>query len=531
MSTTDLLNLGQTFLGIELGSTRIKAVLTSKDGDVIATGIHDWENSLIDNVWTYSKEDIHKGLKSCYSSLRVNIEKEYGVTLKKVKSIGISAMMHGYIALNKDLDFIAPFQTWRNTNTQEAADILTDLFNFNIPLRWSVSHLYQRILDKEDHLKDLDYVTTLSGYIHLLLTGKKVLGIGDASGMFPIDSTVHDYDENMVKDFDILTDKAGFNKKLRNIFPVVMSAGENAGYLTKEGALFLDETGNLEDGIPLCPPEGDAGTGMVATNSVAPGTGNVSAGTSTFAMIILEKQLSKLYREIDMVTTPDGYPCAMSHANNGTSDLNAWVNLFGEFASLMGMNVSTGELFEKLYTHSLEGEADCGGLLPYGYFSGENITMINEGRPVFLRTPESKFNLANFMRSHLFTSLGAVKLGMDILTEKENVKITKITGHGGFFKTKGVGQLYLSAAMNAPVTVMDTASEGGAWGISLLAAYMTEKKEGESLSSYLDNRIFKNMSGSTIAADEETVNGFLKFMDHYKDGLEVEKAAVNFMKW
>ena len=310
-----------------------------------------------------------------------------------------------------------------------------------------------------------------------------------------------------------------------------MSAGENAGYLTKEGASFLDETGNLEDGIPLCPPEGDAGTGMVATNSVAPGTGNVSAGTSTFAMIILEKQLSKLYREIDMVTTPDGYPCAMSHANNGTSDLNAWVNLFGEFASLMGMNVSTGELFEKLYTHSLEGDADCGGLLPYGYFSGENITMINEGRPVFLRTPESKFNLANFMRSHLLTSLGAVKLGMDILTEKENVKITKITGHGGFFKTKGVGQLYLSAAMNAPVTVMDTASEGGAWGISLLAAYMTEKKEGESLSSYLDNRIFKNMSGSTIAADEETVNGFLKFMDHYKDGLEVEKAAVNFMKW
>ena len=531
MNYTEQLTTGNTYLGIELGSTRIKAVLTAKDGSVIATGIHDWENSLINNIWTYSKDEIHHGLRSCYASLKASVKENYNVSLTSFKSIGISAMMHGYIALDKDLNFLAPFQTWRNTNTQDAADELTNLFNFNIPLRWSVSHLYQRILDKEEHLENVDYVTTLSGYIHLLLTGKKYLGIGDASGMFPIDSTKLDYDEDMVAAFDKLTSSKGFNKNLRDIFPVVLSAGDNAGTLTKEGAALLDESGELLSGIPMCPPEGDAGTGMVATNSVAPGTGNVSAGTSTFAMIILEKQLSKLYREIDMVTTPDGYPCAMSHANNGTSDLNAWVNLFGEFASLMGMDVSTGDLFEKLYTNSLNGDKDCGGLLPYGYFSGENITMINEGRPVFLRTPDSKFNLANFMRSHLFTSLGAVKLGMDILTEKEHVNITRITGHGGFFKTKGVGQLYLSAAVNAPVTVMDTASEGGAWGISLLAAYMAEKEEGESLSSYLDNKIFKNMSGSTIAADKETVKGFEDFMEHYVAGLDVEKTAINAMKW
>lgn len=531
MTYSEQLTSGQTFLGIELGSTRIKAVLTAGDGSVIATGIHDWENSLKNNIWTYSKEEITDGIQDCYSSLRTSVSEKYGITIKKFKAIGISAMMHGYIALDKDLNFLSPFQTWRNTNTQEAADELTELFQFNIPLRWSVAHLYQRILDKEEHLKDLDYVTTLSGYIHLLLTGKRYLGIGDASGMFPIDSTKRDYNEDMIKAFDSLTDSKGFNKKLRSIFPEVLSAGDNAGTLTCEGASFLDVTGNLESGIPLCPPEGDAGTGMVATNSVAPGTGNVSAGTSTFAMIVLEKQLSRLYREIDMVTTPDGYPCAMSHANNGTSDLNAWVNIFGEFSSLMGLNVSAGDLFEKLYTHSLEGDPDCGGLLPYGYFSGENITMINEGRPVFLRTPDSNFNLANLMRSHLFTSLGAVKLGMDILTEKENVVIDKITGHGGFFKTKGVGQLYLSAAVNAPVTVMDTASEGGAWGISLLAAYMTEKEDNESLSSYLDNRIFKNMSGETLLADKNTIDGFNKFMEHYVAGLSVEKSAIDAMKW
>ena len=417
MDKKELIINGKTALGIELGSTRIKGVLTDLRGNVLAVGIHDWENSFIDNIWTYSLEDIHAGIRHCYSSLREETEQKYGVTLHTIGAIGISAMMHGYMALDKAGNQLAPFQTWRNTNTQKAADELTDLFQFNIPLRWSVAHLYQRILDGEEHTKNLDYVSTLSGYIHWKLTGQRVLGIGDAAGMFPIDSETHDYNEVMVKKFDELIEPYHYSWKLRDIFPAVLIAGENAGSLTEEGAAFLDESGNLRAGIPLCPPEGDAGTGMTATNSVAPATGNISAGTSTFAMIVLEKQLSKVYREIDMVTTPTGFPCAMSHANNGTSDLNAWVGIFGEFCKLMGIQADAGTLFEKLYTHSLKGDADCGGLLAYGYYSGENITMINEGRLAFLRTAESRFNLANFMKSHLYTSLGAVKMGMDILMD------------------------------------------------------------------------------------------------------------------
>lgn len=420
MNAKEAILNGKTALGIELGSTRIKGVLVDMNGTVLAVGIYDWENSFIDNIWTYSIEEIHTGIRGCYSSLRKEVEKSYNLTLKKIGSIGISAMMHGYMALDRDGNQIAPFQTWRNTNTQQAADELTELFDFNIPLRWSIAHLYQRILDKEEHVKNLAYVSTLSAYIHWKLTGEKVIGVGDASGMFPIDSDTCDYDDGMVSKFDTLIEKYNFNWKLRDIFPKVLVAGEQAGVLTGDGAKFLDETGNLESGIPLCPPEGDAGTGMAATNSVAPRTGNVSAGTSTFAMIVLEKQLSKVYREIDMVTTPSGFPCAMSHANNGTSDLNAWVELFGEFAKLMGYQTNAGELFSKLYTHSLRGDSDCGGLLAYGYYSGENITMINEGRLAFLRTPESHFNLANFMKVHLYTSLGAVKMGLDILRKDES---------------------------------------------------------------------------------------------------------------
>lgn len=531
MNRQQLITNGETALGIELGSTRIKGVLVDLSGNVLAVGIHDWENSFINNIWTYSQEEIHKGIRSCYTSLRKAVEEAYGVTLKKIGSIGVSAMMHGYMALDKEGNQIAPFQTWRNTNTQEAADELTELFQFNIPLRWTVAHLYQRILDGETHVKNLDYVSTLSGYIHLKLTGKRVIGIGDAAGMFPIDSDIHSYDKDMSDKFNKLIEPYGEPWKLEDIFPEVLVAGDYAGTLTEEGAAFLDESGNLSAGIVLCPPEGDAGTGMVATNSVAPGTGNVSAGTSTFAMIVLEKQLSKLYREIDMVTTPTGFPCAMSHANNGTSDLNAWVNLFGEFAKLMGIETSQGELFEKLYTKSLEGDADCNGLLAYGYYSGENITMINEGRLAFLRTPESKFNLANFMRVHLYTSLGAVKMGLDILMKDEKVQVKRITGHGGFFKTKGVGQRYLAAAVNAPVTVMDTASEGGAWGIALLAAYLIEKEADEKLEEYLEKRIFKELSGETTEADEKDVEGFEKFMEHYKAGLSVEKCAIQVMDW
>lgn len=531
MDAKKLIESGKTALGIELGSTRIKGVLIDFRGRVLAVGIHDWENSLVNNIWTYSLEDIHTGIRKCYSSLRENVEKEYGAVIQKIGSIGISAMMHGYMALDKEGNQIAPFQTWRNTNTQKAADELTELFDFNIPLRWSVAHLYQRILDKEEHVARLDYVGTLSAYIHWKLTGRRVIGVGDAAGMFPIDSETCDYHGEMVKKFDRLIEPYGYSWKLEDIFPEVLPAGKQAGTLTEEGALFLDETGSLQAGIPLCPPEGDAGTGMTATNSVAPRTGNVSAGTSTFAMIVLEKQLSKVYREIDMVTTPTGFPCAMSHANNGTSDLNAWIGLFGEFAEMMGVRASTGELFEKLYTRSLEGDPDCGGLLAYGYYSGENITMINEGRLAFLRTADSKFNLANFMKVHLYTSLGAVKLGLDILMEDEKVKVERIMGHGGFFKTKGVGQRYLAAAVNAPVTVMDTASEGGAWGIALLAAYLVDKKPDEKLEDYLETRIFKELSGETIVPYPEEVEGFQVFMEHYKAGLEVEKSAIEAMKW
>lgn len=531
MNAKEAILNGKTALGIELGSTRIKGVLVDMNGTVLAVGIYDWENSFIDNIWTYSIEEIHTGIRGCYSSLRKEVEKNYNITLKKIGSIGISAMMHGYMALDRDGNQIAPFQTWRNTNTQQAADELTELFDFNIPLRWSIAHLYQRILDKEEHVKNLAYVSTLSAYIHWKLTGEKVIGVGDASGMFPIDSDTCDYDDGMVSKFDTLIEKYNFNWKLRDIFPKVLVAGEQAGVLTGDGAKFLDETGNLESGIPLCPPEGDAGTGMAATNSVAPRTGNVSAGTSTFAMIVLEKQLSKVYREIDMVTTPSGFPCAMSHANNGTSDLNAWVELFGEFAKLMGYQTNAGELFSKLYTHSLCGDSDCGGLLAYGYYSGENITMINEGRLAFLRTPESHFNLANFMKVHLYTSLGAVKMGLDILRKDEKVKVDRIMGHGGFFKTKGVGQRYLAAAVEAPVTVMDTASEGGAWGIALLVAYMLDRKKDEKLEDYLENHIFRQLSGETIAPDEKEIKGFNTFMEHYKDGLDIEKKAIEVMKW
>ncbi len=522
---------GKTALGIELGSTRIKGVLIDFKGHVLAVGIYDWENSFVDNIWTYGLDEIHTGVRECYSSLRKAVEDTYGIVLQNIGAMGVSAMMHGYMALDKEGRQIAPFQTWRNTNTQKAADELTELFDFNIPLRWSVAHLYQRILDGEEHVKNLDYVSTLSGYIHWKLTGKRVIGIGDASGMFPIDSDACGYDACMVDKFDKLIEPYGYSWKLSDIFPEVLIAGEQAGTLTAEGAAFLDETGSLKPGIPLCPPEGDAGTGMTATNSVAPRTGNVSAGTSTFAMIVLEKKLSKVYREIDMVTTPTGFPCAMSHANNGTSDLNAWVSLCGEFAEMMGIKAGTEELFEKLYTRSLEGDKDCGGLLAYGYYSGENITMINEGRLAFLRTAESRFNLANFMRVHLYTSLGAVKLGLDILMDEEQVKVDRIMGHGGFFKTKGVGQRYLAAAAGAPVTVMDTASEGGAWGIALLAAYLADKTVGERLEDYLETRIFRELSGETVIPDERDTAGFHTFMERYKAGLSVEKAAIEAMDW
>ncbi len=531
MDEREAIKTGQTALGIEFGSTRIKGVLVDIEGNVLAVGIYDWENSLIDDIWTYSLEEIHDGLQGCYTSLRKEVEGQYGVTITTIGSIGVSAMMHGYLAFDKDGNQLAPFYTWRNTDTQQAADELTKLFHFNIPQRWTVAHLYQRILDGEEHVKYLDQVTTLAGYIHWKLTGRRVVGIGDGAGIFPIDSETLDYDAGMMEKFNQLIEKYGYDWQTVDLFPQVLVAGEDAGCLTDEGAAFLDESGNLTAGIPLCPPEGDAGTGMVATNSVAPRTGNVSAGTSTFGMVVLEKPLQGVYREIDMVTTPTGFPCAMAHANNGTSDLNAWVSIFGEFARLMGLDVKDSELYEKLYTNTLNGDADCGGLLSYGYYSGENITQINEGRPIFLRTPDSNFNLANFMRANLYSSLGAVKIGMDILTNEEHVKVDRITGHGGLFKTKGVGQRYLAAAVGAPVTVLDTASEGGAWGIALLALYRIQKQANEKLEDYLEDKIFRELSGETLEATPEEIDGFKVFTEHYIQGLDIERSAIKHMNW
>lgn len=531
MGSKELIEQGKTALGIEFGSTRIKGVLIDYDGNVLAAGGHEWENSLVDGVWTYDLADVDKGMRACYAALRRDVEEKYGIPPKTFGAIGVSAMMHGYIALDREDKQLARFQTWRNTNTPQAADALTELFQFNIPLRWSVAHLYQRLLDGEEHVKNVASVFTLAAYMHYKLTGKKVIGVGDAAGMFPIDSEALDYDEAMVRKFDALMERKGCALRLRQVFPKVLVAGDGAGSLTAAGAALLDESGHLEAGVPMCPPEGDAGTGMTATNSVAPRSGNLSAGTSTFAMVVLEQQLKKLHREIDMVTTPSGFPCAMSHANNGTSDLNAWVGIFKEFCELMGVEADMGTLFGKLYTNSLKGDPDCGGLLPYGYYSGENITFINEGRPLFVRTPDSKFNLANFMRANLYTSLGAVKLGMDILLKDEGVKLDRIMGHGGLFKTPGVMQKYLAAAMNTPVTVMETASEGGAWGIALLAAYLADGKRDGKLEDYLDRRIFPGLAGQAVAPDPADVEGFEVFTKRYVSGLDVEKAAIEAVDW
>lgn len=522
----ELIKQGKTSLGIEFGSTRIKAVLVDFRGEVLGVGFHDWENSLTDGIWTYSLDEIHAGLKKCYTSLRKNVEEKYGVTLKKIGSMGISAMMLGLMALDKERKLLTSFKTWRNSDTEAAADELTRAFDFNIPLRWTIAHIYQAVLDKKDYVKDLDFAVTLAGYIHFKLTGERVIGVGDAAGIFPIENG--NYNEKMVKDFEKLALDKGYNIKLMEILPKVLSAGDDGGSLTSDGAAFLDESGSLEAGVPMCPPEGDAGTGMVATNSVAVGTGNVSAGTSIFAMLVLEKGLSKLYREIDMVTTPDGYPVAMAHANNCTSDLNAWVNIFKEFAELFGIKADMGELYGRLYNASLSGDKDCGGLLSYGYYSGEGIVHLNEGRPLFARMPESKFNLANFMRSHLYASLGAVKIGLDILLKDEKVKVTKIMGHGGLFKTPLVAQSYLAAAVNAPVTVMDTAGEGGPWGMAVLASYLLNK-DNMSLSEYLERVIFKDAKGITIEPDVRDAAGLEAYMERYKTGLEVERKAVEVL--
>ncbi|MED3921704.1 FGGY-family carbohydrate kinase [Priestia aryabhattai] len=517
---------GKTSLGIELGSTRIKAVLIDENFETIASGSYEWENLLEDGFWTYNLLDIITGLQSAYREMKQEVERSYGITIRTVGSIGVSAMMHGYMAFDKTGELLVPFRTWRNATTSEAAKELTEHFQFNIPERWSIAHLYQAIINQEKHLPRIHYITTLAGYIHWLLTGTKALGIGDASGMFPIDEHTKNYSEDMMKKFNELISYKGYPWQLSDILPAVHTSGEQAGTLTAIGASILDQSKNLQPGIPFCPPEGDAGTGMVATNSVRKRTGNVSVGTSVFAMIVLDKKLSKVYPEIDLVTTPNGSPVAMVHANNCSSDLNAWLGLFREFSEAMGQKVESDKLFEVMLNKALEADPDGGGLLSYGYFSGENITGVESGRPLFVRSAKSNFNLANFMRTHLFTAFGALKIGMDILVKEENVKIHSILAHGGLFKTPVVGQKMMAAAINTPVSVMDTAGEGGAWGMAILSSYMLNKSENESLEDFLDDKVFKEVTAQEIYPDELDVKGFEAFIKRYKKGLVIEKAAA-----
>lgn len=517
---------GRTALGIELGSTRIKAVLIGEDNVPVASGSHDWENSYVNNVWTYSVEEIWEGIQDSYQKLAEDVQQQYGVTLHTAGAIGFSAMMHGYMAFDKEGELLVPFRTWRNNITGEASKKLTELFDYPIPQRWSIAHLYQAILNKEEHVTDISFQTTLAGYVHWKLTGEKILGVGEASGVFPIDLETKSYNKRMIGQFNELNEAEELAWKLEDILPQVLVAGEQAGTLTEEGARLLDPSGNLKAGIPFCPPEGDAGTGMVATNSIAKRTGNASAGTSAFAMVVLEQELSQVYSELDLVTTPTGNLVAMAHSNNCTSDLNAWVGLFGEFAKAIGMETDMDKLYGTLYKQALQGDADGGGLLAYGYLSGEHITGFEEGRPLFVRSSDSNFNLANFMRVHLFTSLGAMKMGMDILLKKEGVELDEIHGHGGLFKTKGVGQSIMAGALNVPVSVMETAGEGGAWGIALLASYMTNKADNQTLDTYLNEHVFQNQTGEAISPDPNDVEGYEKFMESYKKGLAIERAAV-----
>ena len=505
----------QYYLGIEFGSTRVKAVLIDGEHRIVKSGDYTWKSSLENGVWTYHMEDVQTGLRTAIRNL--------GELPGAVSAMGISGMMHGYLAFDKDWNLLAPFRTWQNTMTGEAAEQLTAEFGFNIPQRWSIAHLYQAVLNGEAHVKNIAHITTLAGYVHYLLTGENVLGVGEASGIFPIDSEALDYDAAMLEKFDALIAKYGFAWTARSVLPKVLTAGQAAGALTQAGSTFLD--GLLSAGIPFCPPEGDAGTGMTATNAVAPRTGNVSAGTSIFAMVVLEKPLSKVYQEIDMVTTPSGKPVAMVHCNNCTNDMNAWVSLLGETAKLFGAEVSTGELFTKLYQKSLEGDADCSGVLTYNYMAGEGITHLDEGRPMVVRKPESSFTLANFLRSQLYATMSTLKLGMDILAE-EHVAIDSLTGHGGLFKTPVVGQKYMAAACRAPVTCMESAGEGGPYGMALLASYLVQKQDGQTLEQYLETEIFADVKRATLAPDPEDEAGFDRYLSWYRSALAAENAAV-----
>ena len=519
---------GNAVLGIEFGSTRIKAILIGEDKAPIASGAHDWENSLVDGIWTYSLEEIRDGLRDCYRNLCEDIKEHYGAELTSLRAIGFSAMMHGYMAFDKDGKLLVPFRTWRNAITAEASEKLTKLFNYPIPQRWSIAHLYQAMLCGEAHVKDIAHQTTLAGYIHWQLSGRKVLGVGEASGMFPIDIKTKKFNTRMMAQFDELA--KDYPWTLEDIFPEVLTAGEDAGTLTAEGARLLDPSGRLQPGARMCPPEGDAGTGMAATNSVKERTGNISAGTSVFGMVVLEDDLKEVHPEIDLVTTPSGDLVGMVHCNNCTSDLNAWVYLLRDFLKAYGAEPELGRLYDTFFNEALKGDPDCGNVLTYNYVSGENITGMEKGRPLVVRTPESKFDFANFAKATLYSTLAVLKTGLDIMLVKEGVRIDSITGHGGLYKTPKVGQQITANAINAPVTVMDTAGEGGAWGIALLADYMVCRKAGETLDAYLENRVFAGSSGVTTAPEPDEVEGFNVFIERYKKGLAIERAAIENME-
>jgi sugar (pentulose or hexulose) kinase len=520
-----LIKSGLATLGIELGSTRIKACLIGEDPkQILATGAHDWENQLEDGFWTYSTEAIWNGLEATLRDLQDNVEKLYGIRIKNLKAIGVSAMMHGYLVFDARGDLLVPFRTWRNTNTSAAAENLTRLLGVNIPLRWSVAHLHQAALDKETHVPQIDFVTTLAGYVHWMLTGRKVLGIGDASGMFPIDNSTRSYDSVSLNAFDEMQESNALKVDLIELLPQILLAGENAGHLTQAGAALLDPSGLLQPGVPLCPPEGDAGSGMVATNSVAPTTGNVSAGTSIFAMVVMERELNQVHSELDIVTTPVGDPVAMVHCNNGASELAAWVGLFKQFSELAGQNLDSDKVYEILFREAMNGESDAGGLLAYNYLAGEPITGIAEGRPLFIRKPDSIFSLANVMRSQLYGVFGTLSLGMAVL-RKEQVRVSKMSAHGGIFRTSGVAQRILSAAISAPVSLSSRASEGGPWGMALLAAFSVSGDS--SLSKFLDEKVFDSEDMVSVQADQGEVEGFDSYLQNYRAGLPILATAID----
>lgn len=524
MEIKEKIAAGKTCLGIEFGSTRIKAVLIDDTFAPIAGGSHDWENRFENGVWTYSLDDIKNGLQSCYRSLKEDVKAKYGIVPESYAAMGISGMMHGYMAFDKDDNLLVPFRTWRNTITEQAACELSELFGFNIPQRWSIAHLYQAVLNNEEHVPSITHINTLAGYIHFLLTGKRQVGIGEASGIFPVENG--GYNEEYLNKLDSRLKEKNFTGNIREILPSVLCAGAKEAFLTEDGAKLLDPEGDLKAGILLCPPEGDAGTGMTATNSVRQKTGNVSAGTSIFAMLVLEKPMKGYYPEIDVVTTPDGAPVAMVHCNNCCSELDAWVNMFGEFATITGNKMDKSALYETLYKNTLSADTDCGGTVAYNYLSGEPVTGAESGRPMYFRSPDGRFNLANFFRAELYSSMAALKIGMDILFEKENVSADKFTGHGGLFKVGGVAQQFLADGLGTPVSVMKTAGEGGAWGMAVLAAYAYDCG-GKALPEYLDEKVFGAMECSTLVPDKAGADGFAKFIENYKNGLAAEKAAAN----